>query len=334
LPVVISEAPADPEVVLRAEALFGAGVAIVLCRGGRNSRVYRIEHAGETYALKFYPDDGRRRTEREFGAVSFFAAAGMRRVPHPVTADFAHSVAAYTWLDGDPVTQPDRADIDSLASFAADLHALRDRPSAAVFDEGVEACFDASAIVRQIDARVERLGQISREPQLEEFLREHFLPVFARERARVRRFDATPSQVQRTLSPSDFGFHNALRMGTGELGFLDFEYFGWDDPVKLVSDVCWHPGMDLQTGLREQFVARCIDVYRSDSTFERRLLACYSLYGLRWCLIVLNEFVPALWQRRVAAGLDRPAHRVKRIQLQKAYSLLKRVVPLLEGTSL
>src|SRR4029077_9202981 len=37
------------------------------------------------------------------------------------------------------------------------------------------------------------------------------------------------------LSPSDFGFHNALVDG-GRVGFVDFEYAGRDDPAKLIGD--------------------------------------------------------------------------------------------------
>ena len=42
------------------------------------------------------------------------------------------------------------------------------------------------------------------------------------------------------FSPSDFGFHNALLKDNGKLCFLDFEYFGRDDPVKLMADFIWH----------------------------------------------------------------------------------------------
>jgi hypothetical protein len=58
-------------------------------------------------------------------------------------------------------------------------------------------------------------------------------------------FDAELAEEMRTLSPSDFGFHNAIRKTDGTLCFIDFEYFGWDDPVKLTADFLHHPGMAL-----------------------------------------------------------------------------------------
>ena len=42
--------------------------------------------------------------------------------------------------------------------------------------------------------------------------------------------------ADRVLSPSDFGFHNALLDRQGNVRFFDFEYAGWDDPAKLVCD--------------------------------------------------------------------------------------------------
>src|SRR5260370_15342476 len=45
------------------------------------------------------------------------------------------------------------------------------------------------------------------------------------------------------LSPSDFGFHNALRTGDGCTRFFDFEYAGWDDPARMVCDFFCQPAV-------------------------------------------------------------------------------------------
>jgi thiamine kinase-like enzyme len=50
---------------------------------------------------------------------------------------------------------------------------------------------------------------------------------------------------QKILSPSDFGMHNAIFDCTGHFTFIDFEYFGWDDPAKLVADFLHHAGQDV-----------------------------------------------------------------------------------------
>ncbi len=309
----------EPDVLPIARAMLGSDVRAVRRRTGRNSRVYQIEAAGETFALKLYPADGRERATREFAATSFFTRAGIARVPRPVAIDAAHRAAAYTWLAGEPVHHVTLADIDRLADFAAELHAARVSRTADEIRDASEACFDPASIVAQIDTRFERLAAVADEPALSGFLHDAFATVLAT----YRSVCAPQIGGSRTLSPSDFGFHNALRTTTGDVAFLDFEYFGWDDPVKLVADVCWHPGMGLESTLCRRFVARCAEIYREDAAFHDRFERSYVLFGLRWCLIVLNEFLPEFRERRiVGARADGPWTR--RQQLAKAYTLLER----------
>ena len=129
---------------------------------------------------------------------------------------------------------------------------------------------------------------------------------------------------RRSLCPSDFGFHNALRNATG-LTFLDFEYFGWDDPVKLTCDFLLHPGMRLSDSLKRRFVAAALVIYGADPTFARRLSLLYPLFAVRWCLILLNEFLPERWAHRVHAGVALDWARAKRQQLILANDLLQMV---------
>jgi hypothetical protein len=131
-------------------------------------------------------------------------------------------------------------------------------------------------------------------------------------------FDTVLQQEKRSLVPSDFGFHNSLRRPDGTLAFFDFEYFGWDDPVKLTADVLLHPGTPLMLPRRQQFrhAAECL--YGRDATFRLRLDALYPLFGLRWALIVLNEFLPDRWRRRVMAGAAGSWAVTKQRQLARA----------------
>src|SRR5262249_19275117 len=133
---------------------------------------------------------------------------------------------------------------------------------------------------------------------------------------------ATPlPQAARSLCPSDFGFHNALR-SPGGLVFIDFEYFGWDDPVKLCCDFLLHPGMNLSAPLKRGFVEAVLPIYGADARFARRLSLLYPLFALRWCLILLNEFLPERWATRVHAGVALDWTAAKERQLARATELL------------
>jgi hypothetical protein len=127
-------------------------------------------------------------------------------------------------------------------------------------------------------------------------------------------------QEKRTLSSSDFGFHNCLKSDDGILSFLDFDYFGWDDPVKLTADFIWHPAMNLNTELKEKWQEAMLDLFSNDPQFESRLNAAMPLYGLRWATIVLNEFLPGYTDRRQKAGEPDSYDPLK----SQTFSLIKR----------
>jgi hypothetical protein len=135
-------------------------------------------------------------------------------------------------------------------------------------------------------------------------------------------FDAELPQEWRSLVPSDFGFHNSLRRPDGSLAFLDFEYFGWDDPVKLTADIVLHPGRPLEPPQRKRFRLAATRLYGGDPAFASRLSAYLPLFGLRWVLILLNEFIPERWQRRVLAGETGSWSDVKVRQLAHAREFL------------
>jgi hypothetical protein len=139
-------------------------------------------------------------------------------------------------------------------------------------------------------------------------------------------FDREIPGDQRTLSPSDYGFHNALRRPDGRLMFLDFEYFGWDDPAKMISDFLLHPAMALSTVHKRQFLeSACADLDPSSGRLEARVLAVYPLWALKWILILLNEFVPELRRRRQFAGSGDGGHEIRMRQLGAARRLLSHV---------
>jgi len=104
--------------------------------------------------------------------------------------------------------------------------------------------------------------------------------------------------------------------------FLDFEYFGWDDPVKLAADFLLHPGMVLTEGQKRRFLEGVGHVFADDPEFRIRLNQHYPLYALRWAMIVLNEFLPEKWRRRKYAGTQVEREAAQQRQLDKAQTFL------------
>jgi hypothetical protein len=318
-----------------ATTLLGGTVAVhhLAAAGGRNSRIYRIDCGGRRFALKQYPsrrDDARDRLGTEVGALSLMERCNVADVPRVVGLDRPRGYALLTWVDGAAVADISDADIDAAIAFLGAVHALRRVPAAAEQPAAAEACLSGNEIARQIEARLILFRSLQEEKQLIEFLDEAVAPQFARRLAEARTLLAVASldfaaelpQEWQSLVPSDFGFHNSLRRGDGSLAFVDFEYFGWDDPVKLTADILLHPGRPLAPSQRRRFRQAAVRLYGEDRTFERRLAAYLPLFGLRWVLILLNEFIPERWQRRVLAGDTTSWNDAKARQLDHARAFL------------
>jgi hypothetical protein len=139
-------------------------------------------------------------------------------------------------------------------------------------------------------------------------------------------FDQELGWEQRTLSPSDFGFHNALRQRDGRMIFLDFEYFGWDDPAKMIADFLLHPAMELSRELKMKFASAMFRRFSDWPGLVGRVESVYPLYGFKWCLIFLNEFLPDQMLRRQFAAVAAPDRAaLQMLQLDKARQMLDRI---------
>jgi hypothetical protein len=310
--------------------------ALQQIKGGRNSRVFRVDCAdGAAVAVKAYFRSARDRRDRmgcEFRALQLLRERGLRSVARPLAADDEQHLAVYEFIEGRQVTSAEisHADIDQLLDFLRALKQIAASGAAPDFPAASEACFSIDALFENLDRRFEGLERAAgREPALADFLTREFVPFrktaedWCRGFCQDRGIDPAEdiSIDARTLSPSDFGFHNTLRRPDGELAFLDLEYFGWDDPAKTISDFLLHPGMQLPHELKQHFFADALAMFSGSPKIEARVRAVYPLFALKWCTILLNEFTLDHSPRRsFAVGVSGVWSQTA--QLEKARGLL------------
>jgi hypothetical protein len=83
--------------------------------------------------------------------------------------------------------------------------------------------------------------------------------------------------------------------------------------------------MHLSRAERTRFFDGATALFGGEPGFSRRLQLTFPLYGIRWALIMLNEFVPALRARRAFSGKGGSWTTVKNAQLAKARTALDAV---------
>ena len=339
----------DSEALLLADRLAPGGAKTVKRLGGSgNSRVYQVESVeGSRYAAKFYlcpTAEGRDRLEVEVNALDFLHREGLVCVPRHVVRDRAWKVLLMEYIEGHPLSSEEvsEGDMEEMAAFLVLLKRLADKTPYEDFYPASEAWFSVAAGEQNILGRLVYLEAVEGDgpvfKKFSRFLKEHLRPAIEEVVGQIRRdkgendYEEVLGRSARTLSPSDFGIHNALRCPDGKLTFLDFEYFGWDDPAKMISDFLLHPGMDLSHELKTRFSRTILEGFNQDRGLQVRLKRIYPLCGLKWCTILLNEFRSGLFEQRCFAAKEKLCRQeVLSRQLNKSDRMLKNVMANLDG---
>jgi hypothetical protein len=128
-------------------------------------------------------------------------------------------------------------------------------------------------------------------------------------------------ESQRCVSPSDFGFHNALIGTDSRLRFLDFEYAGRDDPAKLVCDFFCQPELPVPIRFWDYFSDRLEAGVGWASGWRERARLLLPAYRVKWCCILLNEFLRSGRDRRAFASSSEQNADRRPTQLDKARKL-------------
>lgn len=302
--------------------------------GGRNNQVFRIDTAaGAPLVLKRYFSDPRDPRDRLTAEWDFLARAwsdGVRAIPQPLAKDGSAQAALYSFVPGRRLEtgELEPAHIDAAADFILAINARRHASLAPASD----ACFSISDHLNLVERRLLRLAAL--DPQApcvadaERFVFATLRPMWetVRESAarKVHALSLDPylelSESECWLSPSDFGFHNALGGDENPLVFLDFEYAGRDDPTKLVMDFLCQPQVPVPFHYRDRFLARL-------GLDDHVLARCNTLLDtcrVKWACILLNDFLPVGEARRAFAETnDRQARCAA--QLEKAKAMLSEI---------
>ncbi len=316
-----------------------SGFRVAPLEAGGNNRVYSVWSGSEHFAAKWYfhdPTDRRDRLGAEYGFLAHAWRCGLRCVPQPYASDPEAHLALYAFVEGarPAAAEVDRALVLEAAQFFARLNAVESRAQAVSLPMASEACFSTAEHLQMVDQRIGRLDAIAPEPGVHTEAR-HFVARLAEQwvgaKAAILAASANPAgvlpQASRCLSPSDFGFHNALRRPDGALCFIDFEYAGWDDPAKAIGDFFAHPGVPVPRRHYEDFLRVACAPFPDPESTAARARMLEPVFRVKWCCIILNEFLPDAARRRRFADPAADSVVRKRRQLAKARALFDTLTP-------
>jgi len=304
--------------------------------GGGNNRVFEVRsNQGDRYLLKHYfrqPGDLRNRFEAErlFYRLTALAAPGM--APRAIGWDEGAQLALLEFVGGQKPAPGEVGPVELKAAigFFTAINMVRDSAEALALPIAAEACFSPTEHCHTVDRRISRLRDIPEVVPIDRdasnFVAQELAPAWERVLAgvRARGSEEPVARQERCISPSDFGFHNCLRRPDGSLVFLDFEYSGWDDPAKTMCDFFCQPAVPAPEAAFDSFVRAAGESLKLPDveSFLARSRLLLPLYRLKWCAIMLNEFVGTDHGRRAFALGGDVAEERKVTQLAAARHVL------------
>jgi hypothetical protein len=325
---------------LLAEAGFTGPHRFTPLSGGFNNRVYKVEGSSGPVVLKHFfhvTGNTRDRFQAEKGFYGFVHSTPLPdATPRALAWSDSHRLGLFSWVNGRKLQPADVGEsaVEQALNFYLGLNLHRDLPTVRELLDGAEACFSLQAHLDCIARRIRRLEEMPVENEVDQvalrFVRESLQPAFADYVHGLaltdRQLNEKITERERVVSPSDFGFHNALCTEEGRLVFFDFEYAGWDDPAKFACDFLCQPAVPVPARLWP-LCFKLLAPGRPGGADPERVKMLLPCYRLKWCCIILNEFLPRENQRREFARAVNSAEalRKKEGQLAKAQASFEKM---------
>ena len=276
--------------------------------GGGNNRLFKaVTEKGNEFLVKEYFPDDRKRLQREYGALKFLHNSGFNDVPTPYFADETQNYAIYSFEKGstaDPKSFTN-TEVESTVEFLNKLQSIK--PEKGVRNRFLDALFTSHSLDEYADTVLFKFGKFEESlkskavhPKVVKLAESYPMEEIVRGTIRKLRNASSTKKLFKPikdedmrLSSVDFGPHNMIMRKVNKPCFIDFEYFGWDDPVKIVANFLLHEGSkDIPDVQKLHF----LDEYRKQSHLPSRVIErvdiAIQLAALDWVSILLWGVAP------------------------------------------
>jgi thiamine kinase-like enzyme len=310
---------------------------------GGNNKIFILEIDGiPKYVMKHYfrhVSDPKDRCRAEWTFLEYARHAGISCVPKPIVCDPKKGIAIIEFINGHKVLAEQLSwdHISQALDFFESLNQEKDSNTSKYCLNAAESCLSMRDHLVSVNRRISRLLQIDKESEIDRsayhFIRYELIPqwekvqtgILNQEKKGIFKIDETISDKDICISPSDFGFHNAIETDQGILFFIDFEYAGRDDPVKMICDFFCQPEVPIPHSYLPMFSTRVLERLDNPESHYHRMKILLPVHTIKWCCIILNEFLPVGRARRIFAHEDLNIDEIKHKQLEKARNLFKTV---------
>lgn len=286
----------------------------------------RINHVGNNILYKVALPSGNKllkkyskfhaqnwpRGEREFKSLKYLWEMGFREIPKPFGFYPKDNIGIYSFEDGRILKQEEvgEREILALSDFIVKLHSLDARG----FPIASTAVLCPDDYAKDLEIRIKNLEEQSNHEKVnaenKRFLYKDIAPFvkklvvdFRKKYSKEELSKELPLDQQR-LNLGDFGIHNVL-ISENKYVFLDFEYFGREDPVKELLGFLHHDKhLKISNDLKKKFVENYLRKTNAPASLEERMYAADPMKGATFLLVYLNVLKSKYLEQLRGQGAD------------------------------
>ena len=277
--------------------------SLVRLHGGINNRVFRCGEEPNQWVIKGYSPlqlNQRDRMKAEVDFLRYSAQVAPGFTPKLIHTDSDRRCVVLEYIKGSPFhegNEPPQQAIDTAVNFIKLLNADPKAGKEGILIEAADGFLSLSEHLQNLN---ERVGLLECD-HLHATAKPKALLFIGQLRNQLDHTKDLSNQLinqglisdsimpeDRWISPSDFGFHNSIRTLHG-VKFIDFEFSGWDDPLKTAADFALQPQVPIISS-ESPLLSLIIDKDRQPDC--KRYSCMYKIMFLKWITIMLGFLNP------------------------------------------
>ena len=269
---------------------------------GRNNKVFLIKKKKQILIAKKYKKSfttkySRLVTEKVF--LQFLNKKKIKVIPKIIDVDKEKEIIFFNFIKGSSIKKPNKNQLNECLKFLIKINGSTNYKKFK-FQLASDACLSIKDHINTCDSRIRKLIlKYEKRKNLEhrkvlKFLKKKIIPEFKKLKHEINKnFSKTQilkkiDEEDLILSPSDFGFHNIISKNQ-KLYFIDFEYAGWDDPNKLLSDFFLNPDYFISDKNKKYFLSNFIRFFKKKISNLSKFNLILKFHFLKWVCVIINQ---------------------------------------------
>lgn len=282
-------------------------------RGGINNRVFRCGDGNQHWVIKGYSPAlpcQRDRMKAEVDFLRFAAQAAPGYTPGLIVADPERRCVVLEYLEGEAFSEslpPSKEAVEEAVEFFRQLNANPNLARRLISLKAADGFLSLQEHLCNVRSRLEgmRYGHLGHEirTQVERLIFYIYIELerIEKKTSKIIQLGLVEDKIdlkQLCVSPSDFGFHNAIATNKG-ICFFDFEFAGFDDPAKTLVDFILQPRIPVLGDTATLSPALKPNQIR---TVQIRCKILKPILRLKWLCIILSILKPQRLEQMLLAN--------------------------------